>query len=131
MEFKRENIGRALTETRSVPEIGGTWQAEEKTQRDMLFNRAQLDTLPPIRVPKLGGMDYRMGPGAQVPVRRGPVQEGDRPGRAAHAGAGHHQALQTQREAYFGLLSADVAPVKTRNQENSGGHVTLSGATSC
>ena len=70
VEFKRENIGRALTDTRSVAEIAGTWQGEEKKQRDMLFNRADWDTLPPVKVPKLGGVDYKLGPGAQVPMSR-------------------------------------------------------------
>lgn len=70
VELKRENIGRALTDTRSVGEIGATWQYEEKKQRDMLFNRADWDTLPPVKVPKLGGVDYRLGPGAQVPMSR-------------------------------------------------------------
>lgn len=68
--YKRENLGRAAGDSRSVSDVAGTWQAEEKNQRDMLFNRAQWDTLPPVRVPKLGGVDYRLGPGAQVPAKK-------------------------------------------------------------
>ena len=70
VELKRESIGRALTDTRSVGEVAATWQYEEKKQRDMLFNRADWDTMPPVKVPKLGGVDYRLGPGAQVPMSR-------------------------------------------------------------
>lgn len=70
VELKRENIGRGLTDSRSVGAVAGTWQNEEKKQRDMLFNRADWDTLPPVRVPRLGGVDYRLGPGAQVPLNK-------------------------------------------------------------
>ncbi len=117
--LKRENLGRGLTETRSVSEIGGTWQAEEKTQRDMLFNRAQLDTLPPISVPKLGGVDYRIGPGAQVPTKRGDeytklFELGAPPSLALEL----IQMLQQQRAEYFGLFHPAVPqPQITSKQE--------------
>ena len=123
--LKRENLGRGLTETRSVSEIGGTWQAEEKTQRDMLFNRAQLDTLPPISVPKLGGVDYRVGPGAQVPISRNQADSfkklfelGQPPALAMEL----IQMLHVQRADYFGLFDAGVPqPSTSSKQEKSSG----------
>lgn len=113
--FKRENLGRGLTESRSVSEIGGTWQTEEKGQRDMLFNRAQLDTLPPLRVPKLGGVDYRVGPGAQVPIS--PSQR-DSFGKLFETGAAPTLALEIikllglQRDDYFGNFNLELPPAK-------------------
>ena len=121
--LKRENLGRGLTETRSISEIGGTWQAEEKTQRDMLFNRAQLDTLPPISVPKLGGVDYRIGPGAQVPTKRGDefkkmIELGAPPTLALEL----IQMLRTQRADYFGLFDPAVPqPSTSSKQEKASG----------
>lgn len=114
--LKRENLGRGLTESRSVSEIGGTWQMEEKGQRDMLFNRAQLDTLPPLRVPKLGGVDYRVGPGAQVPIN--PNQR-DSFGKLFETGAPPTLALEIikllglQRDDYFGNFNLELPPAKT------------------
>nr|WP_294577559.1 hypothetical protein [uncultured Rhodopila sp.] len=111
IELKRENIGRALTDTRSVPEIAGTWQLEVKNQHDMLYNRAQLDTLPPIRVPTLGGVDYKIGPGAQIPMKRGDVIEAlelhtTPPDLALKL----MEMLNLQRDAYFGLFNAALPP---------------------
>jgi len=120
VELKREELGRGLTETRSVAEIGGTWQAEEKTQRDFLFNRSQLDTLPPIAVPKLGGTDYRIGPGAQVPVKRGDefkkmFELGQPPTLALEL----IKMLRGQRADYFGLFNPEEqTPMAAAKQEN-------------
>jgi hypothetical protein len=111
VELKRENIGRALTDTRSVAEIAGTWQNEEKKQRDMLFNRADWDTLPPVRVPKLGGVDYKLGPGAQVPMSRAQdiaaINLGAPPATLALELV---NLLKLQTAEYFGLFSKDVHP---------------------
>jgi hypothetical protein len=114
--FKRENLGRGLTESRSVSEIGGTWQSEEKGQRDMLFNRAQLETLPPLRVPKLGGVDYKVGPGQQVPIS--PNQR-DSFGKLFELGPAPTLALEIikllglQRDDYFGNFNLELPPAKT------------------
>jgi hypothetical protein len=111
VELKRENIGRALTDTRSVAEIAGTWQNEEKKQRDMLFNRADWDTLPPVKVPKLGGVDYKLGPGAQVPMSRAQdiaaINLGAPPATLALALV---NLLKLQTAEYFGLFNKDVHP---------------------
>lgn len=113
VEFKRENLGRALTDTRSVAEIAATWQNEEKEQRDMLFNRSQLDTLPPLQVPKLGGVDYKLGPGAQLPTGRGQDL------KFLNLGAPQPtlalelvQMLRLTRDDYFGQFNEAVHPAK-------------------
>ncbi len=111
VELKRENLGPALTDSRSVSEIAGTWQNEEKKQRDMLFNRADWDTLPPVRVPKLGGVDYKLGPGAQVPLSRaqdiGAINLDAPPATLALELV---KLLQAQRANYFGVFDEAVHP---------------------
>jgi hypothetical protein len=121
VELKRENIGRALTDTRSVPEVAATWQNEEKTQRDMLYNRAQWDTLPPIRVPKLGGVEYRLGPGAQVPLSRSDVIQGlnlDAP--PPNLSLELLQTLRIQCDQYFGHANPGVDQSRTAAKQAKG-----------
>lgn len=114
VELKRENLGRALTDSRSVPEVAGTWQNEVKKQRDMLFNRADWDTLPPVQVPKLGGVDYRLGPGAQVPLNKAQEIKGITLGAAAPSLALELvQLIGVQKDEYFGQPNAAVDPGKT------------------
>lgn len=113
IELKRENIGRALIDTRSVAEIAGTWQDEEKIQRDMLNNRAEWDTLPPVKVPTLGGVDYRLGPGAQVPMKRADTLEAinlHAPG--PQLALELIQMLRLQKDDYFGQFNKLVDPAK-------------------
>jgi hypothetical protein len=122
VEFKRENIGRALTDTRSVAEIAATWQNEVKQQRDMLFNRSQWDTLPPVQVPKLGGVDYKLGPGAQVPMGR------NNDIKAINLGAPPPNlsielihAVQLMKDDYFGQFNAEVHPAKIAVKQEKAG----------
>lgn len=120
VELKRENIGRALIDTRSVAEVAGTWQDEEKIQRDFLANRSQWDTLPPVKVPSLGGVDYRLGPGAQVPIKRNDTFE------PLLLGAGSSpqlsieliQLLRLQKDDYFGQFNPGVDPAKITAKQN-------------
>lgn len=122
VEFKRENVGRALTDTRSVAEIAATWQNEVKQQRDMLTNRAQWDTLPAIAVPKLGGVDYKLGPGAQVPLGRNQditaINLNAPPPTLA---VELIQMVNLQKDDYFGQFNQEVHPAKIAvKQEKSG-----------
>lgn len=111
VELKRENIGRALTDSRSVAEIAGTWQNEEKKQRDMLFNRADWDTLPPVKVPKLGGVDYKLGPGAQVPMSRAQdISAINLNAPPATLALELVNLLKLQTAEYFGLFNQQVHP---------------------
>jgi hypothetical protein len=113
VEFKRENLGRGLVESRSVGEIAHTWQDEEKNQRDMLFNRAQWDTMPPVRVPKLGGVDYKLGPGAQVAMSRAQditaINLNAPPPTLALELV---KLLKLQAASYFGTFDQEIHPAK-------------------
>jgi hypothetical protein len=79
----------------------------------MLFNRSQWDTLPPVSVPKLGGVDYRLGPGAQVPMSRNQdikaINLGAPPPNLALELV---KLLGVQRANYFGLVHPEVLPTK-------------------
>lgn len=109
--LKRENISRGLCESRSVPEVANTWQAEMKCQRDMLFNRAQWDTLPPVRVASLGGVGLRLGPGAQVPMKRADTIEAINLGAPPPSLALELVGLvQHQSDRYFGQFNPEVPP---------------------
>lgn len=111
VSYKRENIGRALVDTRSVPEIAHTWQTEAKGQRDMLFNRAQWDTLPPVRTTMLGGSGYRLGPGAEVPMKRNDVIEAlDLKAPPPQLSLELVELLQLQADDYFGQPNAKLPP---------------------
>lgn len=111
VELKRENLGRGLTDTRSVGQIAGTWQNEEKKQRDMLFNRADWDTLPPVKVPKLGGVDYKLGPGAQVPMARAQdIAAINLNAPAPTLALELVKLLKLQSAEYFGVFHAEAHP---------------------
>lgn len=121
--YKRENLGRGACDSRSVSEIAGTTQAEQKTQRDMLFNRAQWDTLPPVSVPKLGGVDYRLGPGAQIPVRgnqemKAIALNGTPPTLALEI----IKLLGVQTAGYFGQFHAELPPalIASKQEKRAG-----------
>lgn len=124
-EIKRENIGRALIDTRSVAEVAGTWQDEEKKQRDMLANRADWDTLPPVTVPKLGGIDYRLGPAAQLPISRAQAEQFkalDFKAPPATLSLELIKLLEMQRDKYFGQYNNELPPALIQiKQENSAG----------
>jgi len=116
--YKREQLGRGLTETRSVPEIEATSERMEKEQLDMLFNRAQLETMPPIGVPKLGGVDYRLGPGAQVPVKKSDefkriLDLGPAPSLALEL----VKLLRWRRDHYFGGFNPEIPPPITGTKQ--------------
>lgn len=122
MDYKRENIGRALVDSRSVAEVAGTWQTEEKKQRDMLFNRADWDTLPPVSVPKLGGVDYRLGPGAQVPMGRGSSIEAiNFNAPPATLALELVKLLRLQRDEYFGAGNKEADPARQAAKQGKSG----------
>jgi len=128
--FKRENLGRGVGDSRSVSEIAGTWQWEEKNQRDMLFNRAQWDTMPPVSVPKLGGVDYRLGPGAQIPVKRGEEMKAIALNAVPPTLAVEViKMLGLQRAGYFGQFHPELPPalVASKQEKRAGDFFSFMG----
>jgi len=115
ISYAMEQRTRTLMDSRSVPEIAFTWQNEEKEQRDMLFNRSQWDTLPPIIVPKLMGVDYRFGPATQIPsVRAGGIAFMDGPNRPPTTALQLISLIEQRTSNYFGRASQDVPPYRAQ-----------------
>lgn len=109
--FRRERLDRGYDQSRSVCEVAGTWQNEEKEQRDMLFNRAHWDTLPPLVVPKLMGMDYKLGPGAQLPeARSNGLRFLDGPAKSPEVALHLIDAIERRTDKYFGRASEKLPP---------------------
>ncbi len=69
---RRETKARGIITSRGIPEVIMTHQQEIKHHRDRRADRADLLTLPPIKVPgDRGGGRYPFRPGSQIPMRRG------------------------------------------------------------
>jgi hypothetical protein len=67
----RERVKRRLIESRGVPEITFSQQNDIKRARDFRNDRADIEILPPFRVPlNRGKMQILMGPNMQLPARR-------------------------------------------------------------
>lgn len=63
--LRRERLERPIMESRGIPEIVMTWQAEIKTQRDARTDRAGMDVLPPVNAPTgTSRQKLNFGPGA-------------------------------------------------------------------
>jgi hypothetical protein len=72
VELVRERLRRPILESRGVPEIVATTQQEIKVQRDFRSDRASISILPPFKYPaNRGKIQMIMGPGRQLPVRKG------------------------------------------------------------
>ena len=65
-----------------------------------------------MRVPKLGGVDYRLGPGAQVPLGPSAVVEALNLGGTAPTSLAIElvQMIQSRKYNYFGRVCNDVPP---------------------
>lgn len=113
--YRRERRSRVIADSRSVCDIGYTWQSEEKEQRDMLFNRSQWETLPSLSVPKLMGVAYRFGPGAQIPeARAGGIKPIELTSKPANVALELIKLLQLRTDNYFGRPSAEVPPYRAQ-----------------
>jgi len=67
----RERIKRRLIESRGMPELLKTQQNDIKRARDFRNDRADIEILPPFRVPaSRGKVQILMGPNMQLPARR-------------------------------------------------------------
>jgi len=65
----REHLSRRLFDSRGYPELLRDYQLAVKTEMDARRDRASMSTVPPIEY-QVGRRPERIGPGAQVPVRR-------------------------------------------------------------
>ncbi len=68
VELRREHIRKSIMESRGIPEILVTEQAELKAQHDAFRDRTAIETMPPILVKKRIQGINRIGPAIQLPV---------------------------------------------------------------
>jgi len=115
VEFRRECIRRAITDTRGVPELAHTDQDEIKAQHDSIRDHTAFSTLPPIKVVKRIGAINKVGPGIQLPVVN-PTDYSfmEPPAREPTVAFKLIERVEASHAAYFGTVNPLVAPSKTQ-----------------
>jgi len=109
VEFKREQIRRRLTESRSIPELMGSFQAELKAQRDSILDRTSFETLPAIEVNKRLGMAGRIGPAVMLPVTKaGDYSFMKPPASIASTAFSMMQMIEKDVHEYFGITHPEI-----------------------
>lgn len=66
--YRKEFIRKSINQSRGIPEILMTEQAEMKAQHDSLRDRTSIETFPPILVKRRGQGITKIGPAVQVPI---------------------------------------------------------------
>lgn len=115
VEFRREQIRRAITDTRGIPELATTDQDEIKAQHDSIRDHTAFSTLPPIKVVKRIGAMNKVGPGVQLPVtNQNDYTFMDPPAREPSVAFNLIQRVEQQHAAYFGTNNNLVSPMTTQ-----------------
>lgn len=115
VELRREHIRKCLMESRGIPEILATEQAELKAQHDAFRDRTALETTPPVLIKKrIQGMN-RIGPALQLPVQ----SPDDYTYLSPPSGRPQFtleliQQIEKNAANYFGLSHELIPPVKTQ-----------------
>lgn len=115
VELRREHIRKSIMESRGVPEILVTEQAELKAQHDAFRDRTALETTPPILIKKRIQGINKIGPAMQLPVAAIDDYTYLTPPRSTPQYA-LELINQIEKNAanYFGLTHELVAPQKTQ-----------------
>lgn len=115
VEFRREQIRRAITDTRGIPELSQTDQDEIKAQHDSIRDSTAFSTLPPIRVVKRIGAMNKVGPGVQLPVTNpNDYTFMDPPARPPQLAFDLISRVEMQHAGYFGTSNGNVPPMVTQ-----------------
>ena len=115
VEFRREQIRRAITDTRGIPELATTDQDEIKAQHDSIRDHTAFSTLPPIKVVKRVGAINKIGPGVSLPVtNQNDYTFMEPPAREPTVAFNLIQRVEQQHAAYFGTTNAMVPPMVTQ-----------------
>ena len=111
IELPRERVTRCLIESRGIPEIVSTMQAEIKAQRDYRTDRAGIAILPPMRVPaNRGKLDIILGPAVQIPERRPNEIGWMQPPPFDQGTIEVERAVRRDVNEYFGMAGEGVDP---------------------
>lgn len=115
VEFRREQIRRAITDTRGIPELATTDQDEIKAQHDSIRDHTAFSTLPPIKVVKRVGAINKIGPGVSLPVtNQNDYTFMEPPAREPTVAFNLIQRVEQQHAAYFGTNNGNVSPMTTQ-----------------
>ena len=115
VEFRREQIRRAITDTRGIPELASTDQDEIKAQHDSIRDHTAFSTLPPIKVVKRIGAINKIGPGVSLPVtNQNDYTFMEPPAREPTVAFNLIQRVEAQHAAYFGTSNPNVSPMTTQ-----------------
>jgi hypothetical protein len=115
VEFRREQLRRAVADTRSIPELASTQQDEIKAQHDSIRDYTAFATLPPIKVIKRVGAINKVGPGVQLPVtNQNDYTFMEPPAREPTVAFNLIQSVEQQHAAYFGTSHGNVPPQVTQ-----------------
>jgi len=115
VELRREHIRKSIMESRGVPEILVTEQAELKAQHDAVRDRTAIETMPPILIKKRIQGINKIGPALQLPVTSPDDYRFMDPPRGSPNLAELIIAQVEKNVAnYFGLTHEAVAPQKTQ-----------------
>lgn len=115
VEFRREQLRRAVVDTRGIPELSATDQDEIKAQHDSIRDHTAFSTLPPIKVVKRIGTINKIGPGVALPVtNQNDYTFMDPPAREPTVAFNLINRVEANHAAYFGTINATVPPLKTQ-----------------
>jgi hypothetical protein len=115
VELRREHIRKSIMESRGVPELLVTEQAELKAQHDAVRDRTAIETMPPILIKKRIQGINRIGPALQLPVTSPDDYRFMDPPRGSPNLAELIIAQVEKNVAnYFGLTHEQVPPQKTQ-----------------
>lgn len=115
VEFRREQLRRAITDTRGIPELASTDQDEIKAQHDSIRDHTAFSTLPPIKVVKRIGAINKIGPGVALPVtNQNDYTFMEPPAREPTTAFNLINRVEANHAAYFGTVNQAVPPIKTQ-----------------
>lgn len=109
--YRRENIRKNIAESRGIPEILMTEQAELKGQHDSMRDRTAFETVPPIMVKRRIQGISRIGPAQQLPVSSpDDYRFMDPPKGTPNLATMVIQQVESNASRYFGLTSGMQDP---------------------
>lgn len=115
VELRREHIRKSIMESRGIPEILVTEQAELKAQHDAFRDRTAIETMPPILVKKRIQGINRIGPAIQLPVTApDDYRFMDTPRSSVNITMEVINQIEKNAAMYFGLSHELVNPNKTQ-----------------
>jgi hypothetical protein len=115
VEMRREHIRKCLMESRGIPEILATEQAELKAQHDAFRDRTALETTPPVIIKKRIQGVTKIGPALQVPVQSpDDIRYLEPPNGRVNMAMELIQQIEKNAANYFGLNHELIPPVKSQ-----------------